>query len=64
MLCVTRAGSASQHMRIFQRLICGVWQPTSVDILKPAMSVHTPDVVVVVLSFLQVVKVYLELSPL
>lgn len=28
-------GSAAQHMRVFQRLICGVWQPASVELLKP-----------------------------
>jgi hypothetical protein len=30
-------GSASQHMRLFQRLVCGVWQPAGLDILKPAV---------------------------
>lgn len=30
-------GSASQHMRIFQRLMCGIWQPSSMDILKPSV---------------------------
>jgi type IV secretory pathway VirB3-like protein len=29
-------GSASQHMRVYQRLVCGLWQPTSLEILKPA----------------------------
>ena len=28
-------GSGAQHMRVFQRLVCGVWQPTSVELLKP-----------------------------
>lgn len=30
-------GSAALHMRIFQRLICGLWQPSNIEILKPTV---------------------------
>lgn len=30
-------GSASNHMRIFQRLLCGIWQPGGMEILKPTV---------------------------
>lgn len=29
-------GSASLHMRVFQRLVCGIWQPTGLELLKPS----------------------------
>lgn len=30
-------GSASNHMRPFQRLVCGIWQPSSLELLKPSV---------------------------
>lgn len=30
-------GTASNHMKVFQRLICGVWQPSSIEILNPSI---------------------------
>lgn len=30
-------GSASNHMKLFQRLVCGSWQPASIELLKPSV---------------------------
>ena len=48
--CVVFLGSAAQHMRVFQRLVCGVWQPSSVELLKPNPYVFKTDVTPAVLS--------------
>jgi len=53
-------GSASQHMRVFQRLVCGVWQPASLDILKPA--VVTKGSLVAAILFILDYKGFINIS--
>jgi len=43
-------GSAAQHMRVFQRLVCGVWQPSSVELLKPNPYVSNTSVTLAISS--------------
>jgi len=31
------AGSGMMHMRVIQRLVCGVWSPLSVEFIKPSL---------------------------
>jgi hypothetical protein len=52
-------GSASQHMRIFQRLVCGIWQPTGIELLKP--SVVTKASTVAAIAFILSYEGYIEL---
>lgn len=51
-------GSASLHMRIFQRLVCGIWQPSNVEILKP--TVITKGSLVASILFILKYKEYIE----
>lgn len=40
-------GSAATHMRLFQRLVSGVWQPSSIEILKPCVMTKASTVAVI-----------------
>ena len=48
--CMVFLGSAAQHMRVFQRLVCGVWQPSSVELLKPNPYVSNTSVTLAISS--------------
>lgn len=60
-VCVfgTLKGSASQHMRVYQRLVCGLWQPTSVELLKP--SIVTKASLIASIAFILLYENYVEL---
>lgn len=53
-------GSASQHMRVFQRLACGIWQPTGFELLKP--SVVTKGSAIAAIAFMLTYEGLIELQ--